>query len=387
MQSNRRIKILYIVDGFRLGGAETKLLELLKHLDRKNYHISICSLNNEGELRKDFENLGAKVKVLGRKHRFDISIIPKLIQFCKREKFDIVQNILFYADVVGTLSAKLAGVLGVISWETISHENESYEPVHRQIAYRFGMKFVDRIVAVSEDVRQSIVKLRNINPGKIITIHYGVNLTKYNNAKRNAAVDFPCNARFPSIAVVARLNEVKGHKYLIEALKKVVEHFPNLKCLFVGDGNYRKDLEEMVREFGLNNNVQFLGFCDNIEEILQTSDLFVLPSISEGLPNALLEAMACSVPVVATSVGGIPEVIKDGFNGILVPTRNETALSEKIVKLAKDREYMMKLGKEGRKSVESHYSLQKQIEEFQSVYNELIIEKNATWQHSDREVS
>ena len=314
MITNGKKNILQLVNGVGVGGAELKLLELVKYLNEKypnKYKQIVCSVGQGGALKNEFERLGVKVFVFPKLHKFDVVLIFKVAWLMRKEKIDIVQTTLLYADVIGALAAKLANVKIVFSWETASHTNNVFHgSIQRRVGYRLAMKFVNKIIAVSGEVKKSLIEWRRINPSKIKVVHYGVDISKFNKfnktlKKKEIGVD----GNFPILGVVSRLQLEKGHVFLLQALVEVVKKFPNTKCIFVGSGIYRKKLEKKVQMLRLEKNVLFLGFRDDIADLLVIMDIFILPSLSEGMPNAVLEAMACSLPVVASSVGGIPEAI------------------------------------------------------------------------------
>jgi glycosyltransferase involved in cell wall biosynthesis len=373
-----KIHIVQLVDGFRLGGAETKLLELIKNLDQKRYKITVCSLLDIGSLKDDFELLGINVKVFNRKNRFDVTLIPKLIRFLRKERVHILQSTLFYADALGPISARLAGVPVVVSWETCSHHHLFFNPVHRGLAYRLAMKFVDKVVVVSNDVRKSIESIRKVDPLRIKTIHYGVDLKRFENISQSLNKkkrEIGLNSEYPIIGIVARFDEIKGHRYFIEAFNEIVLKYPKSKCLLIGDGECRANLEIQCQDSELTKNVLFLGFRNDVVELLTILDIFVLPSISEGLPNAILEAMACTVPVVATNVGGIPEIITNNVTGKLVQPRNSKDLANAVLQLLENNKKMRKIAENGRNFIKNEFSLNKQVQQFEALYEYLIKEK------------
>jgi len=175
---------------------------------------------------------------------------------------------------------------------------------------------------------------------------------------------------YPVLGVVARLTPVKGHSVLIGGVSKLVKKYPKLHCLFIGDGESKPDLEKQINDAGLVRNFSFLGFRQDVSKLLSTLDIFVLPSLTEGMPNVILEAMACSVPIIATHVGGIPEVVKDGWNGLLIPPEDPETLASSILKLLKDRTLRIQMGRNGRKHVQEKYSLDMQIQRFIQIYEE-----------------
>ncbi len=371
MNQRRKINILHVVNGFAIGGAEKKLLDLVRCTDKGKYRIMVCSVGQGGPLQKEFEKLNVKVIVFRKRFAFDFSLVFKVARLIHEERIDIVQTTLLYADLIGALAAKMARVPVVISWETVSHGANDCLRVNlrHKLGYRVAMKFVKRIVAVSDETRDSIIENRGVQPAKLLTIHYGVDLAKYNgangskNRKELGISDFA-----PVIGSVARLEEVKGHKYFIQAIPKLIKRFPNMKCVLIGDGSLRKNLEMQVEELNLKSNFHFLGFRDDVQAWLNAMDIFVLPSISEGLPNVVLEAMACKKPVIATAVGGIPEAVIDGVTGSLVPPQDSNAIAQAISELLGNRKLAEEMGSKGRLRMEGKFSLEREVSEFEKLY-------------------
>ena len=221
-----------------------------------------------------------------------------------------------------------------------------------------------------------MIKERKIDPEKFITIPYGVDLKKFADIKSSIKkTEIGLDNGDKVLGVVARFTKQKGHIYLIEAASQIVNKFPNTKFLFVGDGPLRKDLETKINELGLNSKFILLGFRNDVRELLQVFDIFVLPSLWEGLPNVLLEAMACGKPIVATAVDGTPEAVVDGNNGLIVPPKNPDKLADALMHLLQNEQEARKMGKRGRKRVENFYSIEKQMNNFQELYDFCLEQK------------
>ncbi|MCD4665495.1 MAG: glycosyltransferase [Bacteroidales bacterium] len=276
--------------------------------------------------------------------------------------------------MIGALAAKLANVKIVFSWETASHTNNVFHgSIQRRVGYRLAMKFVNKIIAVSGEVKKSLIEWRRINPAKIKVIHYGVDISKFNTSNKILKKkEIGVNGILPILGVVSRLQLEKGHIHLLQALLEIVKKFPDTKCIFVGSGSYRKELEKKVQMLHLEKNILFLGFRDDIAELLVMMDIFILPSLSEGMPNAVLEAMACSIPVVATSVGGIPEAIINRESGILVPPGDPQALAEQIINLLNISEFRKKIADGARERIKNYFSNDRQFMKFQTLYQSYI---------------
>jgi glycosyltransferase involved in cell wall biosynthesis len=290
---------------------------------------------------------------------------------------------LLWADLVGPIAAALAKVPVVLSWETVSHEGD---PFHnnwqRRFGYRFAMQFVDAIVPVSDEIKRSLVRRRKIPADKIRVIHYGVDLKKFRAGSRDLALakraEVGAGVDTVLIGIVARLEPPKGHRYFIEALPEVVKKYPQLHVLFIGEGALRAELEAMARQLAISRHVTFLGARHDVNELLNAIDLFVLPSISEGLPNVLLEAMACQKPVIASKVGGIPEVVRHGDNGYLVPPGDAAALRETLLRCLAERGQWQNFAQRARHTVETAFSLEYQMARFESTYAEFYARKSGS---------
>jgi glycosyltransferase involved in cell wall biosynthesis len=297
----------------------------------------------------------------------------------KERRIGIVQTTLFWADFVGALAARTAGAPIVISWETVSHEGDPYHRQwQRRAGYRLAMHFVDKVVAVSREIKDSLIRRRGLDPDKIEVIHYGVDLEKFHpNGKainKRSALGFKDGEI--AIAIVARLEEVKGHRYYIEAFSRAANKHPNLSTIFVGDGSCRPALEKMAREAGLNGRIRFMGIRNDISEILNAIDILVLPAIAgEGLPNVVLEAMACAKPVIATTVGGTPEAIRHGENGFLAPPKDSAAIENALDEILRHPDKISQLGNNSRAMAQKEFSLQRQIADFEKLYDDLYRRK------------
>jgi glycosyltransferase involved in cell wall biosynthesis len=225
-----------------------------------------------------------------------------------------------------------------------------------RIKYNWG---IDCIVAISESISQQL-QVGRIPARRIRTVYEGMDLGLY--PKR--VMDCDSSVRRPFvIGTIAHLSAEKGLQYLVEAAALLPDVRARLRFVIVGDGKCREDLENQVRERGLEECFQFAGFQNQVKDYLNSFDLFILPSLSEGLSSAILNAMASSLPVIATEVGGIPELIIHGENGLLVPPADPVALSQAIQHLIAHPEEARRMGKQGRKRMEEKFTLQRKIAE------------------------
>jgi glycosyltransferase involved in cell wall biosynthesis len=369
----RQIRLLFLVNGFAIGGGEIKLLELVGEIVRKQaekFHVMVCSVGQGGPLQKDFEALGIRTEVYPKKGPYDISLVWKVARLMRQERIDMVQTTLFYADVIGTLAARMAGVKHVVSWEAIT---EPYRRKHL-LAYRLASKWFAVSVAVSEAIRRKVMDERHVPPRKAVTIHYGVDPRRFRPGKSHSLrKELGLGRKQKILGTVARLTTQKGHCYLIEAASRIVEAYPEAHFVFAGDGPLRSELESQTRRVGLEDHIHFLGFRTDVRELMNDFDVFILPSLWEGLPNVVLEVMACGKPVVATAVDGTPEAVVHGQTGFLVPPRNPEALADAVIDILADERQLKAMGMRGRERIVQAFSLNKQIDAFVNLYEKLVL--------------
>ena len=349
-----KYKIVIVIDVIEniTGGAERQVYELLKAIDRQKFDVWLYVLHQK-EVPVEIQNFQLpitnvqsisndqspmiRIKTLGINRIYDIEGIRegmRFSRFLKEEKIDAVMTYHFASDIWGTYFAKKARVPVIISnrrdegfWRNTTHIK----------AYKWVNKWVDKVIAVSKAVQKMAIE-EGIPEDKVELLYSGVDLTRFDVkvdiAAKRKEIGVPVDAKL--IACVGNFNPIKGHGYLIDAMVDVLKHIPNVHLMLIGDGVLRQSYELRVTGYGLEKNVHFLGKRNDVPELLLSSDLCVLPSLSEGLSNALIEYMAAGKPVIATRVGGNPDVIEDGVNGILVEAKDSGALSQKILQLILD---------------------------------------------------
>jgi glycosyltransferase involved in cell wall biosynthesis len=362
---DRRIRVLQLVEGFGRGGAEKKLHELIERIDRNRFDTTICSLDIGGrDLEEEFRNTGYETVILPRKSRVDWQLVAQLIDMIHTRRIDVVMTTLYYADVLGQLAAALGRVRAVYSWETSSAPE--YLVTRRLWPYRMTVRFADKVVAVSKAVASYLADQRHVPRSKIEVIPYGVDLSRY-SAFRNGQLreQFGLSRKHVVIGMVGRLEPDKGHDILIETASRM--NRSDVRFMLAGQGSLEPSLKQEVRERGLEEQFVFLGFRKDIHRILPLFDIVTLPSLHEGLPNAILEAMAVGKPVVATAVGGIPEAVVHNETGILIEPGSSDSLETALEKLINTKALREEMGASGRRRMENVYSLEKQIEAFETL--------------------
>lgn len=358
---SRKIKVAFLVDVFAdVGaGAERQLYETLKRINRDRFEPLLFVLHQDF-CPKEMEEFKIFSGSLGLKKIYDFKGIRegfRFARFAREEKIDIVVTYHFASDIWGTVFSRLGGVPVVIS----SRRDVGFwrKGLHVK-AYRFVNRWVTRIVAVSGAVREVVLDDEGVRPDKVEVVYNGVDLSRF------ARPAVPLGSK--TIGCIGNFSSpTKGHIFLVEAAKIVLDRHPEVRFVFVGDGYLKPDLVKRAQELGVEERLQFLGKRSDIPSLLAGMDICVLPSLSEGLSNALIEYMAAGRPVVATAVGGNVEVIKDGVNGFLVSSKDPAALAIAIMKLLGDPALAERLGREARATVEMDFDVEKQIKKLEAL--------------------
>ena len=385
---SERVNILYLINSLRVGGAETALARTVTRLDKDKYNPTVCCLQTRGPVADEIEEAGIKVICLNARGKLDITVLYKLFRILKKERNAILHSYLYQANILGRVIGKLAGVPIVVCSEQSVLQSDKIidqkppEMTNRLRAWlnKLTAPLADRVIAACNAVKEVTVKHVGINPEKVVIIYNGVDLDKYNVAvdpwetRRRLGIDISQ----PVVGTVGGLRPIKGHDYLLRAASRVLHQgIGPVAFLIVGGGSNseRARLQALADHSGISSSVIFAGYRVDVEAVLSVMDIFVLPSLYEGLPNALLEAMAACRPVVATQVGGIPEVVVEGETGFLVPPRDPGALARAICVLLEDRERAREMGIAGRKRVERLFSVETMVARTEVLYEELIGEK------------
>jgi len=379
------LKVLHVITDTNIGGAGRYLLYLLPQPAFRDVDIAVAC--PDGELSVRLEAAGIRrLNISGRDISFSPRLTRELAALVKAEKPDIVHT-------HGSLSGRIAARMRKIPVVYTKH-GQVRTPDRRGIASSQAGPFTrlvnrvatrvlaDRVIAVSDRVRKELED-SGIQPSMITVIPNGIDLSPYRQkAKRTSkakAADADAQGkRSFLIGTVARLSPEKGIDTLLDAAKIVVTSYPSARFVIAGTGPLERELAQKVRDLRLENCVRMAGFVDNVPGLFSGLDLYVLPSDTEGIPLALLEAMAAGLPVVATRVGGVPEVVVDGVTGFLVPPRQPKALAQAIVRLLVDPDLAKSMGASGRERAESMFDARVTAERTVQVYRDVLASKTKT---------
>lgn len=368
-------RIFYLITDLDIGGAEKSLYQLVTRLDKKKFSVTVVSLSCEGAVSKKLKTEGIDVVSLNARSKIDVLVFFKLVkQICLKDPH-VLHTYLFHANFLGRIAGWLCKVPIIVSSVRVAEEQKR----HHLYLDMFTQWMIDKEVCVSKEVEIFMRKRAKISASKLLTIHNGIDISDFNrlaekdiNSKRKK---LSISEFSPVIGTVARLTPQKGLSYLIKAFHHVLMDFHNCCLLVVGKGPQRIELETLSQKLGVISNVKFLGFRKDVKEIIDLMDVFVLPSLWEGMPNVVLEAYALSKPVVATSVGGAVEIIKDKETGFLVSPKDCNGLAEHIKILLSNPKMRKTFGKRGKEFITENFSLNRVVENTEKLYCELINQK------------
>ena len=356
-----------------VGGAEEMVLNLVRYLPERFEPVIVC-INQAGPMGEEIRKTGVEFHVLGLdpgiRHPLHVADLNQSLQAIAP---DIVHTFLLTASLYGRFAAMLAGVPIVIGTEVNIYEQKQR---HHIVAERWLMRHTDRVIVSAESVRDFYIKQVGADLAKVDVIYNAVDWTQLQVTVGRDALRAEAGvpAEAPLAGIIARLTEQKAHKYLFDAMAT----HPGLAAmhlLVVGDGGLRSDLESRVAHLGLGSRVHFLGARRDLGNLLGAIDLFVMPSLWEGLPLSMVLAMGAGLPVVATAVAGIPEVVENGVSGLLIPPADVSALGAALSRLLADAGLRQSMGAAAAAFVRPRFGVDGYLASVTHLYDRLLDEK------------
>ncbi|MEM9598372.1 MAG: glycosyltransferase [Acidobacteriota bacterium] len=373
-------RLLFVITTTDFGGTESFLLRLISGLDRDRFDPVVCSLCPPGRIGGMLEDLGVTVETLGmapRAHPLGMLAgawrLARLMDRCGAE---LVQSLLYRANVLAALARPLARPLGSRRPALVTGQR-SLIPAGRgkdALAQRWTRGWADRVVAVSEAVRRELLTTESVEPERVVVIQNGIDLEHFRPGGDRAAARSAWNLPADAVVVgaVGRLHGPKGVVHLVDAVDLGRRRGLPLVLVLAGSGPEEESLRRKVEAQGLGEHVRFLGYVRDPRPLFPGFDLYALPSLAEGSPNALLEAMGCGCACVASAVGGVPEAVVDGESGLLVPHADPEALADAIVRLAAELDLRRQLGDAARRRVEDRFDLKDMVRHHEALYLNLL---------------
>jgi glycosyltransferase involved in cell wall biosynthesis/protein-tyrosine-phosphatase len=360
--TTQTLRVCHIASGDLWAGAEVQLATSASYLASAPRVKVSAVLLNEGRLADELRRMGVHVTVVDERRHGPLSILAFTSRVLRQQQIDIVHTHRYKESVLGTLAAKRARVPRVI--RTVHGINEGltgwagarmrlYETVDRIVLWWFA----DSVIAVSKRIEETL-RTSGYRPGSLRHLHNGVHLGKVKASRTREEVtrELGIDPGALIVGTVGRLSPIKGHSWFLQAAQRIVEQTPGAIFLIVGGGPLEADLAATAAQLGIGTNCRFVGSRDDVYDLIAAMDIFVLPSLDEGVPMAILEAMALEKPIVASAVGGLPEIIEHGATGLLVRPRDDRAMAETCLSLARNREWARALGAAARSAVEKDFS-------------------------------
>lgn len=358
------MKILHLETGRHLYGGALQVAYLLLGLGDYKDCTNILVCPRGSAIAEQVETYADKLYTETIRGDLDLFFLFRLIRIIKKEQPDLIHlHSRRGADVLGGLAACYCGIKCILTRRVDNPENRFF--------IKLKYKLYDQVITISQGIKRVLVD-QGLAEKDIAVVTSAVNLNQY----RSREVDIKKRFRLPSdsfvIGVVAQLIERKGHRFLFQIAPEILRQFPYVRFLILGKGPLEQRLKDQCEQLGIVEEVLFPGFISDLENILPGLNLLVHPAYMEGLGVALIQAVACGVPIVAARAGGIPEVVKDGENGYLVPPRNAKALLEKITYLLHRPDTARRFGENGIKIAENEFSIERMVRENHAIYKKLL---------------
>lgn len=367
MRQSLPIPIAVVLTSFDPGGTEHQMTELVRRLDPRLFRVHVVSLSGRGMLRARIESSAASIQVFRLTSLKSPSTLRQMLRFarwCRERRIRAVLACDFYANVFAMPAAAMSGVP-----VRLGSRRDVFMPERtpaQQLLQRLAYQLAHRVVANSTAAVEQLIE-EGVPDGRIVNIANGIDLSLFATGEAPA----PSSSRSKNrrvITTVANLRPGKGHDVLLKAAARVVRRVPDVKFHVVGDGPRRQELEQQASALRISAHVSFLGHRSDVPAVLAQSDIFAFPSFMEASPNAVIEAMAAGLPIVATRVGGIPEVIEHERSGLLVAPGDDRALAGGILRLIERPELAAQVGEAAREAVHGRFSFDRMVTEFQELF-------------------
>jgi glycosyltransferase involved in cell wall biosynthesis len=365
------VNITHFVESLDRGGLERMVLELVKYQHRQGHHCQVVCLYTSGSLAHELDDLGIAVKVCAKRQGLDLAALARARRMVRTHATEVLHThnaVAHYQAVLATCGLAMQRVINTRHGMGVNRRAR-----RREWLYRRALARTDAVVAVCEAARSDAIKRGIVPSEKTRVVPNGIHVNAFQPASQAMhdrlaqLLDVPPNTRI--VGTVGRLNWTKDQLSLLRAFRLVHERHADTALVLIGDGELRASLQQSAMDEGVADSVHFLGDRNDVGDLLQGLDLFVLSSLSEGYSMALLEASAVALPIVATDVGGNGEIVRDDHTGYLAPAGNPALLAEAMLALLGDPQHAMALGQSARAWVERHGSLEAMALRYAQLYD------------------
>jgi glycosyltransferase involved in cell wall biosynthesis len=371
--------IVWIIDGLGMGGAEKLTVPFIQNLAEEGFDLRVCVLQERhgNPYAAAIAKIGVPVDLVPVKKLRDLTAIPRLVRYLRSHKAALVHTQLEFSNTLGNIAAKLLRLPSLCTLHTIENFDRGSKARLRTRVMLWSLRnFCDKVITVSGELRRHHLASGRPAPETVMTLYNGIDQShpveadaaKFRQLRSDLGI--PCDA--PLLLTVAVLREGKGIQYMLEALPHILDAAPEARYLVAGDGDHRNALENMTKQLRISKHVIFAGYREDIHDLMSISDVFVLPTLREALPTVLAEAMSAGLPIIASAVGGVPEMVTDQINGILVPPRDTGKLADACIRLLSSKADARRMGEQGRTIAAEKFDIQKQARKLGLVYRQLL---------------
>jgi len=388
---DRKIKVAHIIARMITGGADENTLFTVQGLDKDRYEVDLIMGEefDESVFDKVKNNNFNIIQIKGLKWKlnflYDPIVLIKLIKMMRKNRYDIIHTHTTKAGILGRITGRIAGVAVIVHGLHGSTFEAFDSGLLNWLLFLFERltgRFTDAYISVSRVLSKKYIERGLGKKDNHYTVYSGMELETFYGARgkidcRKKRKELGIDSEDFVIGNVARLEKRKGHKFLIDSFKNVVEKQKDshVKLLIIGEGNKREYLENYVNELKLGNKVIFTGYREDVEELMAIMDIFVLTSLREGLPRVLVQAAAVGMPSVAFNVDGVPEIVKDNYNGFLIRAGDVGQLVNRIKKYIDKKELVLLHGQKGREFIKDKWSIEGMVDRVDKIYQRLVREK------------
>jgi glycosyltransferase involved in cell wall biosynthesis len=366
----RKRNILYLTYSSNIGGLEKMVLDLACRINQGAYAVTLCSFEREGTLTAEFNRNHIPTINIDKKHLIDIKLLINLMSIVKQKGIGIVHTHDATPWLYGALLKIIRPGIKLVHTE---HSNIPGASKRLKLLEYLLSRVSNVVVADSQAVANFLTDKVKIGRGNLKIVYNGIDVNKFVKERKNPEPGLMSeDNNVIRIGITARLVPVKDHATLLRAFKLVVNEIRNAELWVIGDGELAEELKKLTRDLEIEKQVKYLGKRDDVHELLSSLEIFVLSSKSEGLSLAILEAMASALPVVATAVGGNPEIIVQEETGLLVPPGNPEKMAQAILQLLNDKNKTRLMGQRGCERVRRKFNVDKMVSEYQQIYEGLF---------------
>ncbi|UCE07696.1 MAG: glycosyltransferase [bacterium] len=364
-----KYNILFITSLRGWGGGEIWMLKTAQALRGRGHRtLIVCRTGSRMSLYAEQAN--QPFKAITFRGDFDLFVIANLIFIFNRFRPDIIIPNLDKEIRLSAIAARLTN-----SAKIVPRRGNEF-PLKDKWRYRIIYNLlVDKLIVNCQATKKVLLNNANwLNSNKIEVIYNGIEIDKFQQRFDTTKLwyEFNIPPEYLVVGMIGELNERKGHIYLFKAAKQIIAQHSKVKFLLVGEGDAETELKTTISRMGLEDNFHFTGFREDIPELLDLIDIVVLPSLNEGTPNAIMEAMAAAKPIVASAVSGTPELVLDNITGFLVPVKNSDKLAEKILTLLNSKDLRTKMGKRGKQRIVESFAFDDMLDRYEELFNRLF---------------